>query len=474
MLQPTLPKIPPLIVAAKAIPNSLSARELFDMLHYILHGLLNVGINVVSYACDGTETERAVQNLLVLSADTHFPYTIPHPDLSLPPLAFHIPVFHGHPVAIIQDAKHAAKTYRNNAYSGARAMVSGNHAVLYAHVRELAFEPDSPLYHRDVEKVDRQDDNAATRMFSSSHLQHMIIKRPENTGTIVYLFVNGEVIDMIVSPKPSHLQRFKMGMRAKFYYFLWERYLDKANYPAQRYIISREALDITRILIDGYISLLLIHRDHMPNGQVYPFIPWLHSTESCEHLFAECRRLVKDFTHLDFLYMIPRLMVRIRSACRLGTTTDPRARANGYAHTYFDSGDVDLALLSHFPTNDELQVATQEAWEEATNLWDLLGVTPFDLLAPAAVPMLSLPSITSWFTPGDDPVYDHFDSDSDESDGSDLGRGVDVPSLSDQLQQLIDRDDDPNAPPRTNATDEQMLSLKCAAVALTLGDMTDL
>ncbi|KAI0716262.1 hypothetical protein C8Q76DRAFT_568140, partial [Earliella scabrosa] len=61
---------------------------------------------------------------------------------------------------VIQDPKHhdGAKTIRNNLFSGARLLTLVNHVALYSHVRELAFEADSPPYHRDVEKVDRQDD----------------------------------------------------------------------------------------------------------------------------------------------------------------------------------------------------------------------------------------------------------------------------------------------------------------------------
>jgi hypothetical protein len=71
--------------------------------------------------------------------------------------------------------------------------------------------------------------------------------------------------------------------------------LKKAGYPEARHFISLEAANITN-LIDALISLVIVHRDY---GGVFQFLPWLHSGEACEHVFAECRKLIKDFTYLD-------------------------------------------------------------------------------------------------------------------------------------------------------------------------------
>ncbi|KAJ7728968.1 hypothetical protein DFH07DRAFT_695847, partial [Mycena maculata] len=67
---------------------------------------------------------------------------------------------------MLQDLKHALKTFRNNLFSGARLLALGSYTAIYAHIREMAFEDGSPLFHRDVEKLDRQDNNAAARLFS--------------------------------------------------------------------------------------------------------------------------------------------------------------------------------------------------------------------------------------------------------------------------------------------------------------------
>ncbi|CDO76141.1 hypothetical protein BN946_scf185027.g4 [Trametes cinnabarina] len=168
--------------------------------------------------------------------------------------------------------------------------------------------------------------------------------------------------------------------------------------------------------------------------------------------------------------MIPRLSVLIQSACRFAQTSDPKVRASGYAHTYFNPGDADLAFLAVFPSDSDIADAAQEAWDKASNLWDLLGINPLDLSTPSAgvhsVPTLVLPSVTSWFLPGEDPVYDYEDDPSDDEDWE----AEEEPLESDILQKLIDAEQ--NAPLRTAVTEDRMRSLTCAAIALTLNDMS--
>ena len=129
-------------------------------------------------------------------------------------------------------------------------------------------------------------------------------------------------------------------------------------------------------------------------------------------------------------------------------------------------------MLSVYPNDEEIQRASQEAWEEAMNLWDLLGVSAADLLAPQRRPTAILPSVSSWFPSGEDPVYDYvtdFDEGFSDTSGSEY-ESDDEPSDAAQLQNLITADE--NAPLRTHATDERMLSLKFAAVALILNDIS--
>ena len=300
-----------MIIAAEAIPNDLTAEILYVKLREVINGLKCHGVNVVSYACDGTQVERSVQDLLVTRTTSHISRIVPNPEDDHRH-KIQIPLYHLSPVIMIQDSKHAAKTLRNNLFSGARALVLGNHLAMYFYVRDIAFSglPGYPLYYWDVEKLDWQDDNAATRLFSAAALDFVVKQHPDCLGLAVYMFIAGEVVDAYQSRTISHLEWVKMVLRCWYFLQLWKRFLNVAGYTESRHYISQEADDILNTLIDGLLGLIYIYRDHLAR-QHYPLLPWLHSTEICEHVFAECRKLVKDFTHLNFLYMHAQLQVLI-------------------------------------------------------------------------------------------------------------------------------------------------------------------
>lgn len=332
----------PIIVAAMPIANDLNAETLLPHLLKVVDGLIDRGIQVISYACDGTEVECAVQRLFVeQSKQIH--YVIENPREGCPDTKITIAEYQGQAMCMVQDSKHALKTFRNNLFSGARLLTFGNYTAMYNHIRELAMESGTPLFQRDVEKLDRQDDNAATRLFSADVLQFLSEKHPEYIGEIIYLFVFGELIDAYQNRNISHDERLKLVLRARYFLDAWETFLDHSQYKQSQYFLSREALDIARIIIEGYIALVIIHQDYVDG--MHPLFPWLHSSEACEHAFGVARQIVKDFTLLDFIYMIPKLRIKIREAVLRARGSDPKARAAGYNHTYFDITNINIPTL---------------------------------------------------------------------------------------------------------------------------------
>lgn len=211
--------------------------------------------------------------------------------------------------------------------------------------------------------------------------------------------------------------------------------------------------------------------------EVYPLLPWLHSSETCEHVFGECRKILKDFTYLDFLYMVPRLHILIREVVKFGHSSDPKARAAGYAHTYYDAEHANLATLAIFPTDKEIENAAKAAWEEADGLFTTLGVSPLDFMhssnpTPDSSRSVGLPSIGSWFPAGRDPVFDHKEPDNesneDEEEIADEFKGDEEEDEEETDAALLQRliDDDELAEYRSTEIDDQMLSLTCAAIAV--------
>jgi len=176
----------------------------------------------MSYASDGSNVEGALQRRL----QGHSTRYEGQPDYTV-----RISFFDDQPIAIIQDPKHLLKTLKNNLSSGARFLTFPNSPATYGQLIEMAFASDSPLYHRDVIKADRQDDNAATRVFSASSLQWLVTNHPEHLGLITYLFVFGELINAYQNQTISLITRVQLVMRAHFFLEMWEKFLKVSKYP---------------------------------------------------------------------------------------------------------------------------------------------------------------------------------------------------------------------------------------------------
>ncbi|EEB89046.1 hypothetical protein MPER_12908, partial [Moniliophthora perniciosa FA553] len=374
LLQIPLPKMPPIVVGALPITEDYGAVKLLQLHKQIVTGLLTSDIHLISYACDGTETERAVQHAFSSSADSYIHIQIPSPCEGVSAHSVRIPVFSGHPIAMIQDSKHALKTFRNNLFSGARLLVVGNYAAFYQQVWEIAFSENSPLYHRDVVKLDRQDDNAAARLSSAAVLRFLANKfetenNPELLGLIVLVFTFAEAHDAYQNRNVGHAERIVMLLRARYFMNMWQKFLDGSKYSKSRYFLSREAVDIFSFLVDGLIALVIIHRDYYPTT---PLLPWCHSTEGCEHTFGLSRQIVKDFSYLQFIEMMPKINVGLRTFA--------------LNHMPIFKAWTSMAL-GYFPSPSELERSGKRAAEEAGSLWAILGVPPEVLFADGDVEM---------------------------------------------------------------------------------------
>jgi hypothetical protein len=179
-------KVPPIILAAVARASNDSGDDLYRMHEELMALLHQYNIYPITFAADGTEIERALQRQIETKGATHTrPYAI-HNHVPGAVVKFNLLYqADGKPLITIQDSKHAAKTARNNLFTGARMLVIGFFVAFYAQVRALAYHPFSPLFRRDVDRVDRQDDRAAARLFSASSLQTQLEHFPNQPALSV-------------------------------------------------------------------------------------------------------------------------------------------------------------------------------------------------------------------------------------------------------------------------------------------------
>ncbi|KAF8171785.1 hypothetical protein K438DRAFT_2024000 [Mycena galopus ATCC 62051] len=317
-------------------------QELAQLLH-------EADIHPISLASDGVEVKRAAPQMNADSAADYYIYHIPNPTPGCQ-LTLKIPLYNGrHPTLVLQDSKRALKTARNQILMGARILVMGFFVILYTQIRDLAANIAGPLFTRNVEKVDKQDDRAAARMFSGNTLEFQLKNYPGQTGLSVYLFVLGEMIDAWQNRNISHRDRTKMVLRARFFLMAWRSHIQAhPEYTLQTQFISRESYDIFLTICDGLLSLMVAYRK---------------STVAVASLDG------------DILYLEHKLRVLMMGAFgNLSPDQQENQTSAGYVHTYFKADDLDLAALKEYPTDKDLANASKFAVDEASQLLNAVGI----------------------------------------------------------------------------------------------------
>lgn len=90
----------------------MTAEQGLEWLKQLVTGLLERDVLIVSYAADGTATERTIQRMFDESAESYDDYIIPHTNDSSRDINLRIPLYgrQRQPIANVQDSKHALKT----------------------------------------------------------------------------------------------------------------------------------------------------------------------------------------------------------------------------------------------------------------------------------------------------------------------------------------------------------------------------
>ncbi|KAH7917065.1 hypothetical protein BV22DRAFT_1027022, partial [Leucogyrophana mollusca] len=236
------------------------------------------------------------------------------------------------------------------------------------------------------QRVDQQDDRAAARLFSAEALDFNIRHFPERPALSTYLFVLGKLVDVWQNCNISHVTRVRMVLRACFSLMAWRSHTEQhPDHDVNINFISRKSYDIFLTLCNSLLQLIIAYRKYYPT---YPLLPWLHSTEPCKHIFGLLRQLKKDFNYADMLYLEPKLTALMMGAFWY---LSPEERANqtaaGYHHTYFHAPDLDLAALIRWPSDAQLEIASNEAFMEAEQLLAAIGIDGRQMMAQYHAPL---------------------------------------------------------------------------------------
>lgn len=138
---------------------------------------------------------------------------------------------------MIQDLKHSLNTFWNNLFSIACLLTLGSYTPIYHHIKELAYNVGTSLYHCDIHKLDRQN---TARLFSAATLVFLLQHYPDYLREIVYLFIFGEWVDAHQNQEITHQEHIQIILWAQYSTDYWQSYLEGAGYSEKQYLISRE------------------------------------------------------------------------------------------------------------------------------------------------------------------------------------------------------------------------------------------
>ncbi|RGB36571.1 hypothetical protein C1646_757962, partial [Rhizophagus diaphanus] len=343
--------------------------------------------DILSLGSDGAIVEFQAQQK-ILGERTPERLVIHEENLNI---KFTCPIFENvGPIICVQDPKHAKKTARNAAMSGARWLTFGTTSIQYSNFLTLIKRYNSIMYKSDVIKVDRQHDAAAYHTFCSSNLKQYLTSNYEiesgMEGFFIYIFVIGEMIDSYLNRLITPIERIRMHFHIET---LLRKYPDFIS--VKRNFLANQSFCIFTSLAKSMVLLIKAHREFYPQ---VPLLSWFHGSESCEHFFGIARQINSDFDFSEFIQMLPKIS-QYSKALRTQKLTFEKEKnvRQGY---YFDynSGQLDetsLEILRAWPSDNEILQSMRHAHYLACELAGVVGMLqPEDLLINTYCPQVEI------------------------------------------------------------------------------------
>lgn len=338
------------------------------------------GLSILSMGSDGAAVEVSAQDKLNSQASSFILFDCEEVDLHLK-----IPLYgkNSKPLITVQDPKHARKTAANQILSGARLLSFGKFYISIGHLALIIQHPKSTLFQRDVFNSDRQDDGRAYRTLNHETCGLAMSLEP-CMGLTIYLFVMGELCDAWLNSTSSPSDRILSAFTSHFFLVRWQEYLDERQEDSpglmcsERNGVSHQSIKTFLSLSISLLSLIIAHREHYP---AFPFMPWKHGTEACEHIFGWMRHIMPDFTVLDARQMMPKLLTIIKNIMEKNISIPvPESNQSGYQYSRQEGKDSSEFNQDFFtyPTDDDIRYLLIIAKTRANTLLQFVGMQNID------------------------------------------------------------------------------------------------
>jgi len=220
--------------------------------------------------------------------------------------------------SFVQDTHHIGTKLKTRLTKPSIVLPMGDVAASSTHLRVL-IKDTSKIHHRltlsDLDTADKMNFKPVERM-TQSHVIAMLDSVPQSSGTKAYVQLMKNVLDAFLDKELTPAERiFRMWTRI-FFLRLWMLWLLQNKFSVTKNFITW--FTYYCIELNGHALIAIIINLRKMNSPQY-FIPWLMSSQACEHLFRALRSFTTTFSRVvNFdLYELLQKFSRIQWKCDL-------------------------------------------------------------------------------------------------------------------------------------------------------------
>ncbi|EGG10966.1 uncharacterized protein MELLADRAFT_92367 [Melampsora larici-populina 98AG31] len=153
--------------------------------------------------------------------------------------------------------------------------------------------------------------------------------------------------------------------------------MDRGLLPMDVEGTSSQTFKIFSTLAESLLVLIISHRQYYAD---FPFCPWKHGTEPCEHIFGWMRIISPKFSVLDARLMMPKIIAVVKSIMSGRMKMPPSEHLHaGYQVDLHEENPDNLNHLRDFPSNQDITEDLKIANKRALSLAEFCGMVGTEL-----------------------------------------------------------------------------------------------
>lgn len=202
----------------------------------------------------------------------------------------------------VQDLIHIGTKLRNRLLNSSIVLYLGTHIVSISHINQLierCAKEIHGLVRSDVFPEDRQNYRSLEKMMEDRVLNALAEYVADSEATVEYLKICKMLTSSFLENNLMPIERIINIWYALYFLRIWRKWITTHNeYSLKENFISSNAFNCVEINAHALIEIIIKLRS---TGQPNLFLPWMFSSQPCEHMFRSFRSMgTANFTKINF------------------------------------------------------------------------------------------------------------------------------------------------------------------------------